>query len=150
VGDACLVGTWKDGGYTTQTDWQGTEVTMKGAGGNLDHIAASGEDQDVYDGSDASALYGTYQGSQLKQVYKGTDRSVIKANPKTHTATAVGMGWTAGSTNTYVYQGQTTNGTFNKPTGKPINYTYTCTPTTLTWTSGGQLVDTETRVSATP
>jgi hypothetical protein len=150
IGDSCLVGIWKDSGYTTTTNYQGTEVAMTGAGGNLDHIAASGADSDVYDGSDASALTGTYQGSQLKQVIKGTALQTIKANPKAHTAVAVGKGWAAGATNTYYYKGQTTPGTLGKASATPVNYTYSCTPAKLTWTEDGSVVDTETRVSTTP
>jgi hypothetical protein len=59
------------------------------------------------------------------------------------------LGWTAGSTNTYIYQGQTTTGTFGKPTGKPEKLSYSCTASTLTWDFGG-VVDAETRVSGTP
>jgi hypothetical protein len=148
IGDSCLVGTWKDGGYTTNANWQGTEVPMTGAGGNLDHIAASGTDHDVYDG--ASTLTGTYKGSTLTESIRGTSLSTIKADPTTHTATAVSLGWTSGSTTTFLYQGQTTTGGFDKASGQSVHYSYICTATTLTWMSDGKMVDNETRVSATP
>lgn len=48
-----------------------------------------------------------------------------------------------------MYQGKTTTGYFNKPTGTADNYTYSCTATTLKWTINGQ-TDTETRVSTGP
>jgi hypothetical protein len=149
VGDSCLVGTWRDGGYTTSVTYNGTQVSMTGAGGNLDHIAASGADTDVY-GSDASPLHGTYKGSTLTETMRGSVQSTIKANASTHTASAVAQGWTSGSTDTFLYQGQTTPGSFGKASGQAIQYTYICTATTLTWMSDGKLVDNETRVSTTP
>jgi hypothetical protein len=148
IGDTCLIGTWRDGGYDTPTNYNGTTVTMHGAGGNLDHISAAGVDTDVY-GSGSVPLYGTYNGNTLEEIYKGTVRQTIRADPRTHIATVVGLGWTAGSTNTYIYQGQTTAGSFDKPTGKPAKVSYTCTAATLTWNFDGT-VDAESRVSATP
>ena len=148
IGDTCLIGTWRDGGYDTSTNYNGTAVTMHGAGGNLDHITAAGLDTDVY-GSGIAPFYGTYQGNPLELIDKGTFRQTIRADPRTHIASVVALGWTAGSTNTYIYQGQTTTGTFGKPTGKPEKLSYSCTATTLTWDFGGE-VDAETRVSSTP
>jgi serine/threonine protein kinase len=148
VGDACLIGTWRDGGFDTTTTYNGTTVTMRGAGGNLDHISASGTDQDVY-GTGTAPLYGTYQGSSLEEIYKGSVVTQIRADPATHTAAVVDRGWSPGSTNTYVYKGQTTTGYFNKATGTPQKSSYSCTATTLKWTTGGQ-TDAETRVSTTP
>jgi len=148
VGDACLIGTWRDGGYDTSTTWQGTTVIMHGAGGNLDHISASGTDEDVY-GPGTAPLYGTYQGHTLEQIDKGTAVQVIRASPGTHTASVVARGWASGSTDTYVYQGQTTAGTFGKATGTADKFSYACTATALRWTYEGQ-VDSEARVSSTP
>jgi serine/threonine protein kinase len=148
VGDACLVGTWRDGGYDTTTTYNGTTVTMHGAAGNIDYISASGTDENTY-GARAAPLYGTYQGSTLEEIYKGTATSEIRANPQTHTAAITDRGWTSGSTNSYVYQGKTTTGYFNKPTGKADKFSYSCTATTLKWTIDGQ-TDSETRISSTP
>ena len=99
---------------------------MHGAGGNLDHISASGADSDVY-GSGIAPFYGTYQGNTLEEIDKGTVKQTIRADPRTDTAMVIALGWTAGSTNTYIYQGQTTAGTFGKPTGKPEKLSYSCT-----------------------
>lgn len=148
VGDACLVGTWRDNGYDTTTTWDGTTVAMQGAAGNLDHISASGADVNTY-GSGTAPLYGTYKGSTLEEVYKGTVVSTIRANPATHTASVVDHGWSSGSSNTYVYQGRSTTGYFNKATGTADKFSYTCSATTLDWIVDGK-ADAETRVSTNP
>ena len=66
VGDACLVGTWRDHGYHTTTKYNGVTVQLTGGSGNVDHITASGTDTDVY-GPNALPFYGTYNGSTLEE-----------------------------------------------------------------------------------
>jgi serine/threonine protein kinase len=148
VGDACLIGTWRDSGYDTTTTYNGTTVTMHGAGGNIDHISASGADQDVY-GAGTAPLYGTYQGSSLEEIDKGSVVTQVRADPATHTVSVVDRGWSPGSTVTYIYKGQTAAGSFGKPAPAPQKSSYSCTATTLKWTTAGQ-TDAETRVSTTP
>lgn len=50
----------------------------------------------------------------------------------------------------YVYQGSTNTGTFGKPDGTPVTYTYRCTASALTWIYKGKLNDVESRVSNQP
>ena len=149
VGDACLVGTWRDHGYHTTTTWDGATVQMTGGSGNLDHITAAGTDTDVY-GPNALPFYGTYSGNTLKQVIQGQEIISVKANPHARRATRVDQGWTSGSTNKYTYQGSVTTGYFNKPDKTPATYSYSCNATTLTWAYQGKVDDVETRVSTKP
>lgn len=149
VGDACLVGTWRDNGGHSTTNYNGTSVPVSGSAGNLDHIAASGTDTDVY-GPNVFPEYGTYDGSTLEVEIQGEQTITIHANPRKHQLTAVFNGWTVSSTSKYVYQGSTTSGTFGKPDTKPVTFGYRCTAATLTWISQGKVNDAETRVSDTP
>jgi hypothetical protein len=149
VGDACLVGTWRDGGYEDTTTWDKTTVYLHGGAGNLDHIYASGIDDNTY-GSYTAPFYGTYDGSTLQVNYNGTRVSTIRATERTHQATVTSSGWTSGSAPTFLYQGETSTGTFNQDAASTATYGYQCTATTLTWISDGTVADTETRVSSTP
>jgi predicted Ser/Thr protein kinase len=149
IGDACLVGTWRDGGYHTTTTYNGTTVQLVGGSGNIDHISAAGTDTDVY-GPSSLPFYGTYGGSTLEEALQGEEMFSLHANPRDHRATRVDHGWTVGSTTKYVYQGSTINGIFNKPDTTPTTYSYGCTATTLTWAYKGKVDDTETRVSTKP
>jgi hypothetical protein len=149
IGDACLVGTWRDdGGHSTAT-YDGTTVQMTGEAGNVDHIAASGTDTDIF-GPDTFPEYGTYNGNTLEVELQGEQMLTIHANPRKHELTYVNMGWTVGSSSKYVYQGSTTSGTFNKPSTAPVTEGYRCTATTFTWLLHGKVVDTETRLSTKP
>ena len=96
IGDACLVGTWRDHGYHTTTTYNGVTVQMTGGSGNVDHITASGTETDVY-GSDALPFYGTYNGSTLEEELLDEDVSSLRANPRNHQITRVDHGWTVSS-----------------------------------------------------
>jgi hypothetical protein len=122
---------------------------MYGSEGNVDHIAASGVDTDVY-GPDTFPEYGTYNGSTLEVDLQGEAKQIIHAHPSKHTASVLADGWTVGSTAKYVYQGSTSQGYFDKPSTKPVTQGYRCTATTLVWTEKGKTTETETRVSTKP
>jgi hypothetical protein len=149
VGDACLVGTWRDHGYHTTTKYNSVPVQLTGGSGNVDHITASGTDTDVY-GPDVLPFYGTYNGSTLEEAIQGEDMMSLHANPRTHRVTKVDHGWTVGSTAKYTYQGSTNSGTFGQPDSTPTVYSYSCTSTTLTWALKGKVTDVESRVSNKP
>ena len=149
IGDACLVGTWQDNGGHSTTTYNSTTVQLTGGGGNLDHIAASGTDNDVF-GPTSLPFYGTYNGSTLEEALQGEQVLSLRANPGKHQLTFVSRGWTVGSTVKYVYQGSTTTGTFNTPTSTPTVDGYRCTASTLTWLAKGKVTDTETRASDKP
>jgi hypothetical protein len=86
---------------------------------------------------------------QLSEL-QGEQMLTIHANPQKHELTYVAMGWTVGSSSTYVYQGSTTSGTFGKPSTAPVAESYRCTATTFTWILHGKVVDTENRLSTKP
>lgn len=148
VGDACLVGTWRDHGYHT-TNFDGTTVPLAGGSGNVDRISAAGIDTDVY-GPDALPFYGTYSGSTLETELTGEDLTALRANPRNHQVIKVARGRTVSSSAKYVYQGSTNTGTFDKPDSTPVTYTYRCTASTLTWIYKGKQTDVESRVSNRP
>lgn len=142
------MGTWRDDGNQSSVTYDGTDVAMFGDAGNIDHIAASGKDSDVY-GPATLPSYGTYNGSPLEIVTQGTALLSIHANPGKHQLTMTQGGWTAGSTVKYVYQGSTSTVSDNEKV-PAILYGYSCTATTLTWTTAGKVFDTETRQSTSP
>jgi hypothetical protein len=149
VGDACLVGSWRDDGGQATAIYNGTTVQMTGEAGNVDHIAASGTDTDIF-GPDVLPEYGTYHGNPLEVELQGEQMLTLRANLGKHELTYVNMGWTVGSSSKYVYQGSTTSGTFSKPSTAPVTENYRCTATTFTWLLHGKAVDTETRLSTRP
>jgi Protein kinase domain len=149
VGDACLVGSWRDDGGQATAIYNGTTVRVTGEAGNVDHIAASGTDTDIF-GPDAFPEYGTYNGNPLEVELQGEQMLTLRANLRKHELTYVNMGWTVGSSSKYVYQGSTTSGTFSKPSTAPVTENYRCTATTFTWLLHGKAVDTETRLSTRP
>ena len=149
IGDACLVGTWRDHGYHTTTTYNGVTVQLTGGSGNVDHITASGTETDVY-GSDALPFYGTYNGSTLEEELLDEDVSSLRANPRNHQITRVDHGWTVSSSAKYVYQGSTNTGTLGKPDNKPVTSSYQCTASTLSWITMGKVTDVESRMSNKP
>jgi hypothetical protein len=149
IGDACLVGAWRDNGGATTTTFDHTTVAVQGGAGNVDHIFPSGEDQDVW-GAGAQPFYGTYNGSPLELVDRGTALSTLRATPRTHKLAITEEGWTSGSTSTYLYNGQTDGGHFTPDAGEVTIDGYVCTATTLTWIVPNEGTDTETRISRTP
>jgi Protein kinase domain len=148
VGDTCLVGTWQDGSGNTTVAWEGKQVTETSSGGDIDHIASNGVDEDVW-GSGAKPLYGTFNGHTLKNVQQGTDTLIIHGSARTHLISVKTGKWSAGSENLFTYQGQTTKGYFAPP-GETATYTYSCTATKLTWIEHGKVRDTEYRLSRVP
>jgi hypothetical protein len=48
IGDACLVGSWRDGPRATSATYNGTKVPTHTDGGDVDHIFASGTDEDDF------------------------------------------------------------------------------------------------------
>jgi hypothetical protein len=149
VGDACLIGTWRDGAGAATTTWNHVTVPIRGGAGNVDHIHASGTDTDVFDTSTAP-YYGTYDGSTLEVTEFGTSVSTIRATRSTHQATFTSGGWTSGSTVTFMINGGTYDGHFNPATDEVSTVGYRCSPTKLVWLSGGKVTNTETRVSTVP
>jgi hypothetical protein len=149
VGDACLIGTWRDGAGANTTTWNQVTVRIRGGAGNVDHIHAGGADADVFD-ANTTPFYGTYDGSTLEVTEFGTYDQTIRATPSTHQATLTDRGWTSGSTVTFMINGGTYAGHFNPGTGDVSTDEYRCTATKLVWLSGGKVTDTETRVSTTP
>jgi hypothetical protein len=149
VGDACLIGTWRANGSHQTAKYNGTTVQMYGSEGNVDHIAASGVDTDIY-GPDTFPEYGTYNGNSLEADLQGEAKEIIRAHPSKHNASVLADGWTVGSTAKYVYQGSTSQGYFDPPSKTPTTEGYRCTATTLTWTEKGKTVETETRISTKP
>jgi hypothetical protein len=143
VGDACLIGTWKDGVGTESTDWDGHLVPLRGGAGNVDHISADGTDDDAWDTS--APFYGTYDKKTLKMVKRGDDLSQIQATPNDHKVTVTEKGWTSGSYVTYSYNRRNMSGHYNKT--NPWSASYSCTSTTLKWIYNNKVIDTETRIS---
>jgi hypothetical protein len=149
VGDACLIGTWRDGAGATTTSWNHVTVPIRGGAGNVDHIRAGGADADVFD-TGTAPYYGTFDGSTLEVAEFGTYESTIRATPSTHQATVTDRGWTSGSTVTFMINGGTYAGHFNPGTGDVSTVEYRCSATKLVWLSGGKVTNTETRVSTDP
>jgi hypothetical protein len=143
--DSCLVGTWRDAGGPSSTTWAGHQVAMHGGGGNIDHIYPSGIDRDSW--SSAKPLYGTYQGHLLKEIVRGDNTLSLVNTVHRNELEIVEDGWRAGGTNTFVYEGRSSLGYFDK-SGTYMGY-FRCTAHTLTWHTGGS-TNTETRVSRQP
>lgn len=148
IGDTCLVGTWQDGVSDTWTTWNGTKVAMRGGEGNIDHIFATGTDNDSF-GAAVAPLYGTYQGTTLEEIERGQNVWTIHATPSNHSVSVTEDGWSVGSTNTFFYDGNRYAGYFG-PAGSTARYTYQCTAGSLELITGNRVVDTETRLSTTP
>jgi hypothetical protein len=148
IGDACLVGTWLDGQSETSTTYDGASVVLHTSGGDVDHIFASGIDENTW-GPETAPFYGTYQGQTLKVIEYGEVRTTIRATPRNHHLSVTNDGWSANSVITYYYAGGQTVGQFGASGGVAYR-TYRCTSGTLTWLDNGKVNDTETRVSRTP
>jgi hypothetical protein len=148
IGDSCLVGTWHDNAGKTTTNWDGHTVKMHAGGGDVDHIFASGIDKDNWQSS--KPIVGKYQGHKLTEQIRGHNKVRFAARPNAHPAklTITELGWTAKSSNRFVYRGQHSTGYLNQ--SGTIASTYRCTSTTLTYLMKGKVVSTETRVSTKP
>jgi hypothetical protein len=149
IGDSCLVGTWQDSHGRSSTRWNGHRVEMRAGGGDVDHISASGIDHD--DWSQSRPLVGHYLGHKLTEKVRGHNTQLIHSATKHHhlQMTVTEQGWTAHSSNRYVYRGKHSKGYLNQ-TGVHV-IRYRCTSTTLTLLGPkGHVTGHETRLSDTP
>lgn len=147
TGQACLVGTWRNDGGTTATNFQGHVVNMHGGQGDIDHIVKSGADTDVFSAK-AAALRGPYKKHTLYEVIRGTNRFTLTAIKGTHKVLWVEHGWSRTSKNTFTYRGHRFKGAFTRR-GK-FTFTYTCSAHKLVLRQGKAYVDSETRLSPPP
>jgi hypothetical protein len=148
VGDACLVGAWRDDSQLGYDTYNGTTVAVHTSGGDVDHIFATGVDEDTF-GLGAAPSYGTYQGQTLEEIDYGELRSTIRATPRNHHLTLTGGGWSANSVVTFYYAGQKSIGYYNG-SGQVFYRTYRCSAGTFTLLNDGKVIETETRISRTP
>jgi len=152
VGDRCLIGTWHDNANLTSTRWNGTHVVMRAGGGDVEHVFASGVDRDNWQKS--KPLVGTVKGHRLVEKVRGLNTMVWRASGRVGSRkpaklTQIELGWSASSTNRYVYRGKHSNGYLNQKGRYPFRYT--CTSTTLTfYGKKGRSKGTETRISRKP
>jgi len=147
IGDSCLVGTWRDGEGPSSTTWDGHHVAMHGSGGDIDHISATGTDEDTW-GAHAKPLYGTYQGRTLKDILQGQNNLTIHVTRPGHLSVTEN-GWSAGSTNKFIYEGRTYPASVNRR-GAKYYYAYECTRHKFKWRVKNRTVDREVRISGTP
>jgi hypothetical protein len=143
--NACLVGTWRDTASRGATVWDGHEVATYGGAGNIDHIFSTGIDRDSW--SSSMPMYGTYQGHTLEEIMRGDNTLSLVNTVHGNELQIVEDGWSAGSTNTYIYEGHSSLGYFDK-SGAYTSY-FQCTSRVLTWRVNG-VVDTEMRISRQP
>jgi hypothetical protein len=149
VGDSCLVGTWHDNHGKTSTRWNGHQVAMRAGGGDVDHISASGIDHDNW--AKSLPIVGTYLGHRLTEKVRGENTQLIHAHTVNHHAviTVTERGWSAKSSNRYVYRGKHSTGYLNQ-TGVHT-YRYRCTATRLILMGPkGHVSGSETRLSTSP
>lgn len=118
---------------------------MYGGAGNIDHIFPTGIDRDSWES--AMPLYGSYQGHRLREVIRGYSTLSLVRTVRSNAMQIVEDGWSAGSTNTYAYEGKSSLGYFNKH-GAITSY-FRCTPHRLKWRTDGS-VNTEIRISRQP
>jgi hypothetical protein len=147
TGQACLTGTWRDDGGTTAADWRGHLVIMHGGSGDIDHVVKSGADSDVY-GAKSRSLRGTYKHHTLYEVVRGTNKFTLRAIKGTQKVRWIEHGWTAHSTDTFIYRGHKYAGSFTQ--SGTFTFTYRCTAHTTVLRQGKSYVDTETRISRPP
>jgi len=149
IGDKCLIGTWLDNHGRTTTKFDGVNVVMHAGGGDVDHITATGIDHSNW--MKSQPLVGKYRGFPLTETIRGTNKQLLHASKVGHhlELTVTERGWSAGSTNTYVYRHHHRPGYLNKI--GVHTYRFRCTATTLTWMGPkGHVIGTETRQSRTP
>jgi hypothetical protein len=147
VGDACLVGTWFNGGFPSSVEWNNTNVSLKEGPGGQDHIYADGTDRDSW--AFAATLYGTYQGKPLEEIEQGTHTWTLRAMPGSHTVSMTDDGWSLGSKVWFKYADKKIPGGFSD--GGTYSVEYRCAGNTLTWSYlGGKVYETETRTSYSP
>ncbi len=147
TGQACLTGTWRDDGGTSAANWHGHTVIMHGGAGDIDHIVKSGADSDDY-GPKSRSLQGTYKHHKLYEVIRGTNRFTLKTIKGTRKVRWIEHGWTAHSTNTFIYRGHKSAGVFAQR--GTFMFTYFCSAHKSVLRQGKSYVDTETRISRPP
>jgi hypothetical protein len=147
IGDSCLIGTWRDGEGHNSTRWNGQQVSMYGGGGDIDHMSASGTDEDTW-GVESKPLYGTYQGHALKEMIRGYNTLAIHAMKSGHRLSVTEDGWSAASTNRFVYEGRRYSGYLSQH--GTTYYNYECTASKFKLVEGNRTVDRETRISRIP
>lgn len=146
LGNACLVGTWRDGPSPSSTTWDGHPVAMAFGGGDIDHINAQGVDHDSF--THAKPFIGTFRKHQLKETIRGNNLLQLRALSGNRLRRTE-KGWSKASTNRYVYRGQHVTGTLIQ-TGKSVAH-YRCSATTLTFlTTHGKVIAKEKRISRKP
>jgi hypothetical protein len=149
IGDSCLVGTWQDSHGRSSTRWNGHRVVMRAGGGDVDHISASGIDHD--DWSKSLPLVGHYLGHKLTEKVRGHNTQLIHSLTKNHhlEMRITERGWTAHSSNRYVYRGKHSTGYLNQTGVNLIRYR--CNANTLTFLGPkGHVTGHETRLSDQP
>jgi hypothetical protein len=147
IGDSCLVGTWRDGEGHSSIRWDGHLVAMHGGEGDIDHVSADGTDEDTW-GTRSKSLYGRYKGHTLKETFRGHNTLTIHATKHGHRISVTEDGWSAGSTNKYVYEGRTSSGYLSQHGTN--YYNYICTASKFKWRYKHHTVDSETRISRIP
>jgi hypothetical protein len=150
LGNSCLVGTWRDNPGLTSTQWNGTVVGLHAGGGDIDHIAATGLDQDNF--AKAKPAVGTYRHHRLTMTVHGLNTQRLAATGSGAHATIrfIEKGWSAASSIHFTYRGHHSTGYLNGA-GVSHHYHYTCTAKTLTFTGHkGNVIGTETRLSRKP
>lgn len=149
IGDRCLVGTWRDHGGRTSTNWNGHKVTMHSRGGDFDHISASGVDHDSWHSS--KPLVGRFQHHRITERIRGFNTLLLRTHgrPGHRSVTMSERGWSAHSRNTFVYRGKRSTGYLSQ-SGR-VSVGFRCSLTTLTFLSRhGHVIGRETRVSFKP
>jgi hypothetical protein len=147
IGDSCLVGTWRDGKEHGSIKWDGHTVAMDGGGGEIDHISANGTDEQTW-GTKSKPFYGEYKGHTLKEMLRGHNTLTIHATKSGHKISVTEDGFSAGSTNRYVYEGRTYSSYLSQH--GTAYYNYECGVSKFKWRDKHRTVDSEARISKIP
>lgn len=143
---SCLVGTWRNGARYSSVTANGHLISLYGGAGNVDHIFATGKDDESW--AQSQPLYGKYQGHTLKEIIRGQNTLTIRRLGTPGKVSITEDGWSSGSSNTFSYQGGTYPGSMNN--GGASKVSYHCTAHTLVWRHENGAIDQETRISRTP
>jgi hypothetical protein len=148
VGDTCLIGTWHADREVSQTNYNGTMVTMRSRGGDVDHIGKSGIDRDNWKHS--TPAVGRLQHHRLTERIRGVNRSRLRVarHQGKRILTITELGWSKGSSNRFVYRGKHSRGYLSQNGSTRVRYR--CTATRLTVLRHGKVVVIETRLSRKP
>ena len=126
---SCLVGTWRNGARYSSVTANGHLISLYGGAGNVDHIFATGKDDESW--AQSQPLYGKYQGHTLKEIIRGQNTLTIRRLGTPGKVSITEDGWSSGSSNTFSYQGGTYPGSMNN--GGASKVSYHCTAHTLVW-----------------